>query len=93
VRHQFEFGEDIVKLMAELTDDDISFEDWEDAMRVLDPAGNVVGALTGVPLTTVINEFRGLTGIGRTRRDGDARAAGMRMLGYSDYAVKNAQER
>jgi len=86
-RHPLSFFSDITSALADLKENGFEFEDLIEGSKLVDHSLKAGGALTGVPIQTLVNELRGLHQLGTSRQDDEAIAGFLRMLGYSSYTI------
>jgi hypothetical protein len=89
-RHPLGFVTDIGRAIDDFAENGVEWEDFVEGSKAVDRMLKAGGALTGVPMLTLISEMRGVRNvlIGAARGDTEAVQAGIAgMLGFSSYTI------
>jgi len=89
-RHPLGFFTDFLLAIDDFAENGVAWEDFVEGTKAIDRMLKAGGALTGVPILTLINEMRGVIRVmkGAARGDDETVKAGIAgMLGYSSYTI------
>jgi hypothetical protein len=89
-RHPLGFVRDLMLAIDDIAENGLAFEDFIEGTKTVDRMLDSVGALSGVPVSTLISEMRGLGKIATAFAkgdEGDVVEGVALMLGYSPYTV------
>ena len=87
-RHPLSFFDDLLKSLKSFEKDGLSWEDFIEGSRAIDRMSRFGGALTGIPITTLYNDMRGIAQL----VEGDAAEGGaLLLLGYSPYVIEKQE--
>lgn len=89
-RNPFNFFPDMMVALDDFAENGVSYEDIIDGSKSIDGMAQAVGALSGIPLKTLIGELRGVyhvvDGVAHGNQD-DVRRGFAEILGYSSYTI------
>lgn len=86
-RHPLSFYDDLMKSLKSFEKDGLSWEDFIEGSRAVDRMSRFGGALTGIPITTLYNDMRGIAQL----IEGDVPEATALLLGYSPYVIEKQE--